>query len=320
MTASKSPRKRATKARSARLFAVGGGKGGVGKSFLSANLSAALASMGKRVVAVDADLEGANLHTCLGVEKPHCSFADFIAGRELDVMKLALETKVPNLQMIAATHANFWSPQPTAQQRYEFIRGLRALPVDVVLIDLGAGMHPPVLDYYLSADDGILVFTPEPTSVENGHAFLRAAFFRGMHLWMKDSKVRDLIASAMDQGNEQGIRSPFDLMRAVEDLDPEQGTRFVSMVKRMRPRLIMNEVRSARDIKMGFAMRSVVRKFFGIDAEYLGYVNHQDAARRSIIARKPLVITHPKSDAAIYIGRIARKLAAPTGSPESKSQ
>ena len=52
------------------------GKGGVGKTFVSANLAAALSGAGMRVIAVDVDLEGANLHTSLGVATPQASLAD----------------------------------------------------------------------------------------------------------------------------------------------------------------------------------------------------------------------------------------------------
>ena len=56
-----------------RLIPFGGGKGGVGKTFLAANLATTLAKAGHRVVAVDTDLEGANLHTALGVPRPRNS-------------------------------------------------------------------------------------------------------------------------------------------------------------------------------------------------------------------------------------------------------
>jgi Mrp family chromosome partitioning ATPase len=85
----------------ARVIPVGGGKGGVGKTFLVANLATALARSGYRVVAVDSDLEGANLHTCLGVPRPRCSLADFVAQREEDLAKLLIDTPVQNLQLIA---------------------------------------------------------------------------------------------------------------------------------------------------------------------------------------------------------------------------
>jgi len=48
-----------------RIYPIGGGKGGVGKSFITANLGALLAKQGKRVVLVDLDLGGSNLHTFL---------------------------------------------------------------------------------------------------------------------------------------------------------------------------------------------------------------------------------------------------------------
>ena len=53
------------------------------------------------------------------------------------------------------------------------------------------------------------------------------------------------------------------------------------------------------------------KKYFGIEAEYLGYVNHDEAARRSMLARRPLVDSQPAADAAIYLARIAVKLADP---------
>ena len=81
-------------------------------------------------------------------------------------------------------------------------------------------------------------------------------------------------------------------------------------MRAFRPRLIVNDVRTADDIKLGFSIQSVCRKFFGIESEYLGYVNHDESARRSVRARRPLIDVYPRSDAAIYLSRIARKLLA----------
>ena len=293
-----------------RLVTVGGGKGGVGKSFFSANLAASLASQGHHVVVVDADLEGANLHTCLGVPAPPASLADFAAGRESDLEKLAFDTPVKNLRLVAGTHANLATPQPSHQQRIQLLGQLRQLTADFVVLDLGAGTAAAVIDYFSDGDDEILVIQPEPTSVENAYSFLRAAFYRRMRLAMQRSEVRQLVSQAMDQKNEQGIRTPLDLLREVEQLDPSDGTRFVASMQSFRPRVVMNGVRSAEDIRVGFAVRSVCRKYFGIDAEYLGYVNHDDAVHRSVLARRPLVLNEPRCDAALYLGRIAQKLAS----------
>ena len=142
----------------ARIVAMGGGKGGVGKSFLTANLAHCFARSGYRAVAVDGDLEGANLHTCLGVPSPRTGLADFVAGRQDDLGKLLVETSLPNLQLIGGTHANLHQPQPGHSRRVEFLRGLRALDTDFVLIDLGAGTQASTLDYFLVADMGLIKF------------------------------------------------------------------------------------------------------------------------------------------------------------------
>jgi flagellar biosynthesis protein FlhG len=295
--------------RQARLIPVGGGKGGVGKSFIVANLAASLARMGHRIIAVDGDLEGANLHTCVGIANPRASLADFVAQREEDLGKLILDTPIPNLQLIAATDGNLATPQPTQSRRVRLMRELRELDADFVFLDLGAGTHAAVMDYFMIGDDGVIVITPEPTSVENAYGFVRAAFYRRLRLAMASHDMRKIVTIAMDQRNDRGIRTPLELLREIELLDPAEGARFVETMRAFRPRLIINDVRTADDIKLGFAIRSVCRKFFGIEAEYLGYVNHDESARRSVRARRPLIDVYPRSDAAIYISRIARKMA-----------
>lgn len=291
-----------------RLLAVGGGKGGVGKTMLAANLAAAMARVGQRVIAVDTDLEGANLHTALGVPVPRTSLAEFVARRELDLERLAIDTPIPGLRLIAGTQSHLGIAQPRPFRRVELLGKLRKLPADWVLVDLGAGTHPSVMDYFLVGDDGVLVMTPEPTSVENAYAFLRAAFYRRLRLAMTGEATRKLVNQAMDQGNERGIRTPLDLLRAVRESSPSEGERFVAAVQAFRPRLVVNGVRTTDDVKLGFAVRSVCRKYFGLEAEYLGYVNHDDAVAEAIRMRQPVVVSHPQADASVYLTRIARKL------------
>lgn len=304
----------------ARVISVGGGKGGVGKSFLVANTAACLARAGHSVIAVDADLEGANLHTCLGAPTPIASLADFVAQREDDLGKLIFDTPISGVRMIAGTHANLSEAQPTHLRRVRLMRALRRLQADFVLIDLGAGVHSAVLDYFLVADEGLVVLSPEPTSLENAYTFLRAAFYRRMRLAMVGHGVRKLVTTAMDQRNEIGLRTPLDLLREIESIDTADGARFVQTMREFRPRIVVNNVRTAEDIKLGFAVSSVCRKYFGIEAEYLGYVNQDDDVRLSIAAKTPLCEFRPKSDASIYLERIARKLAATRTTPQTNAR
>ena len=292
-----------------RVVAVGGGKGGVGKTLVTANLAVALAEAGRTVVAVDTDLAGANLHSVLGLRPPPGSLTDFLTGREHDVAKLVLDTEIPNLRFVGASggHPGFARRRPARGS--ELARGLAALPCDWVLLDLAAGMHPEVVDFFLLSPRGLLVVTPEPTTVENAYAFLRAAILRAMELARRSADAKRRVVEAMDPRNERGIRTTVDLLRDIHALDPQEGERCVETLERCRPRLLVNQVRSVEDIKLGFSMRSVCRRHFGLEVEYLGYVNHDESVRVSVRERRPLLRAFPESDAAVYLRRIAGKLA-----------
>ena len=86
------------------IVAVGGGKGGIGKSLITSSLGICLARRGRRVVLVDADLGGANLHTALGLNPPKLSLGDFINRRVSSIEEVIMETGVPNLGLISGAH------------------------------------------------------------------------------------------------------------------------------------------------------------------------------------------------------------------------
>jgi MinD-like ATPase involved in chromosome partitioning or flagellar assembly len=80
-------------------------------------------------------------------------------------------------------------------------------------------------------------------------------------------------------------------------------------MRAMRPRIVVNEVTTAEDVKLGFAVKNVCKSYFGLEADYTAYVNRDDAVRRSLAQRRPLVDVEPRSDAAVYLKRIAHKIA-----------
>jgi hypothetical protein len=83
------------------VIAVGGGKGGIGKTLLTANLGICFAKNKWRVVLVDADLGGSNLHTCLGVDFPELSLSDFVQRRVLAINDVIIETGIEGLRLIS---------------------------------------------------------------------------------------------------------------------------------------------------------------------------------------------------------------------------
>ncbi len=216
------PRKKAEPSRG-RIIAVGGGKGGVGKSLVTSSLGISLAQHGQRVVVIDADLGGANLHTCLGLSTPARTLSDFIARRVESIEDVVLETGVKDLGLISGAHDHLTASNLKYFQKTRLLSRIATVDADYILLDIGAGISFNIVDFFLIAEQGLLIVIPEPSSIENAYRFLKMSFFR--HLWrgLKASPARKVVEQAMDQKNNVGIRTPFDLLEAVEQLDASTG-------------------------------------------------------------------------------------------------
>jgi flagellar biosynthesis protein FlhG len=291
------------------IWTIGGGKGGSGKSFITTNVGICLSKLGIRVVLVDADLGGANLHTFLGISPPAVSLSDFIKKRVSRLSEVLIPTAVPNLELLTGAQDLLNAADTKSVQKRKLVRSIQSLGSDTALVDLGAGNSLSVLDFFLMSDGGILVVTPEPTSVENAYRFLKSAFYRRLKQSVSSSSVKALIDSAMDQKNAMGIENPHKLIKALEGRDRGDAQRVIEEIETFRPNLILNQVRSKKDIEIGFAIRSACLKYFGIHLHYLGYVAYDQEVNHSIRRRRPLVLENPGSRAAQCVMEIASKLA-----------
>lgn len=166
-----------------------------------------------------------------------------------------------------------------------------------------------VLDFFLMSDGGILVVTPEPTSIENTYRFMKSAFYRKLRQSVSSYSVKTLIDGAMDGKNEMGIRNPHDLLKEVRRISEEDAQRIIEEAEAFHPNLILNQVRSKKDIEIGFSIRSACQKYFGIHLHYLGYIVYDQDVGNSIRKRRPLVLENYRSKAAQCIMEIASKLA-----------
>jgi flagellar biosynthesis protein FlhG len=176
-----------------RTIAIGGGKGGIGKSLVAVTLGIELVRRGLRVVLVDCDLGGANLHSFLGMEYPRETLSDFVLRRVESLSQLVITTPVPGLGLVSGARNAIQVANPMHQQKLRLLRAVAKLDADVAILDLGAGTHYNVVDFFLQAHHGILVIVPEPTSVENAYRFLKAAFLRRVRSVDASFGIRDLI-------------------------------------------------------------------------------------------------------------------------------
>ena len=131
--------------KSSKIWAIGGGKGGVGKSLMTANLSICLALMGHKVIAIDLDLGGANLHTCLGIPIPDKTLSDYLDRKTMDLSELQTPTLIENLSIISGAKDSLGIANMKQAQKTKILSTLEKFNADFILLDLGGGnirQHP----------------------------------------------------------------------------------------------------------------------------------------------------------------------------------
>ena len=156
----------------AHIIAVTSGKGGVGKTFVSANLAAALTRHGLRVLVLDADLGLANLDVVLNLY-PKVTLHDVFTGRAS--LQEAIVTAPGGFHVLLAGSGMVEYSRLTPEVRNQLIHVIDTIAprYDVVLLDTGAGISDVVLFSVSLANEVLIVATPEPTSLTDAYAAIK---------------------------------------------------------------------------------------------------------------------------------------------------
>ncbi len=297
--------------RAPRIFAVGGGKGGVGKSIVASNLALALAGTGQRTAVVDADLGGANLHMLFGVARPRATLADFVRGDVADLTDLLMPTSVPDVLLISGARALPDMANPKYAQKSKLLRHLRRLPVQHVVLDLGAGSGFNVVDFFLAADRGLVVVTPEATALDNAMQFLKAAFFRSLREVACEKRVRQALKSVLEDARRL-CRTPRELIESAAVADSEAGRLLRERVRRFAPLLVLNQVQTESERRLGLGMQADCAAYLGSPLEYLGALDRDPCVPDAVARGLPVLQLYPGSVFAQGISQIADRLCDTT--------
>ncbi len=291
-----------------RIWAIGGGKGGTGKSFVAANLGLHLASLDREVVLIDADLGAPNLHTLLGIKPSHPDLGDFLTGAVPTLEAAAVETPFRNLRLVKGTENILFVANLPHYRKLRLLRQIRQLATSNVILDLGTGSSFNTLDFFLSANPGVVVTTPEPTAIENTYLFLKSCIMRVLKLYMDHYKIRDLHQKMLDQ-IEKNSQSLYGFFKSLMETDRSYGTILYRALRGFRPCLVMNRTRGEDDVLLGRSVADVVRKYLLIDMKYLGAIPYDEDVPASLRGLRPYYIEHRGSPAARAIRQMSEELA-----------
>ncbi len=273
------------------MIAIGGGKGGVGKSVVSILLGQWLARFGKSTVLVDLDLGGANIHTLLGIKDPPATIHDLILHKADSFEEIAISTQVERLRVVCGASEILSAANPVFAQKLKIVRKLAEVDAEYVILDLGAGTSFDVLDFFLLADHQIIVTTSEPISIYNAYGFLRNAVYRRLvQLAREYPEWKALIQSAMDPKNEFDIRTVRALHeRLSEEADPELVDTLSSETRKISPGVIVNQVREPRERNTSRIIQQVADRYLMVQVRDLGAVLYDPQIQAMVSRMVPLV-------------------------------
>jgi len=187
--------------KSAKVIAVTSGKGGVGKSNLSANLAIILSQLGNKVALFDADLGLANIDVILGIT-PRYNLTHVVNG-EKNIKDVLIDGPA-GVKVIAGGSGVHELAQLSLEQIDKLTNNLSMLEeeMDIILVDTGAGLSKSVLNFVLAAHEIMVVTMPEPTAIADAYGVIKTIFYHN-----EEAKVNLVINKVMNQKEAEKVAS-----------------------------------------------------------------------------------------------------------------
>jgi len=294
-----------------RIIPIASGKGGVGKSLVAANIAIAFAQAGQRVILADLDLGASNLHLVLGHQSPRKGIGTFLNNTKSDFADVIRETDVRGLRFIPGDNEIPGTANLNINQRKSLVKKLLALKddTDILVLDLGAGTHQSILDFFLLSNQGIVVSAPAVTAVLNAYVFLKNAVFRLMfNSCSKDSPARALLEKNRKEGAGHSKLYIPKMLPEIKKIDHPSYEKFIQRLEDLHPRLIMNLVDEPKNADVAMKIRRSCEEYLDLKIEHLGIIYRDVIQDTALASRLPIILYKPQSVLSQAIYRIADKI------------
>ena len=303
------------------VWSVGGGKGGVGKSFIASSFGSFLAELGNRVLLVDADFGAANLHSFLGVSQEVSSLSSFLKGEEKNINNVICSTSIPSLDLISGANDVLDVADVQGEILNHLMVALRKTDYDCIVIDIGPGTSAKMLDLVLMSNSAVLISTPDPTSIENTYRFLKSLCLRKIKLIINSGEGHDIkqwlhkVLNSPGQGRPKSLVDIFDRMK---DIDNSLDITMKSILGDLCLSFIINQARTERDETLPLLMSRACYDYFGLEINPLGHISHEVVIAESILKKKPLMNCLDDDDSFETLRSCFQQLLGNTSCEENK--
>ncbi len=298
------------------IIPVAGGKGGVGKTFIAANLSFALAEMGHSTVAVDMDLGGSNLHTLLGLSKQYPGIGDFLKARSAELEDLIVPTRARNLSFIPGDGLSPFMANIPYAQKIRLISRIKKIPAEYIVLDLGAGTSFNTLDFFRMSSHGLVVTTPEYTSLMCMLLFLKLFLLRVIdRAFSKNKPVRDLLHSLYKRSMNKQQMDMASIRSEIRAVDKAAEKTVTALCRQYRPRVIFNMGKNPEQTVNAKQVSHSLNQVLSLEVDHLGFIFADRAVSNSVEKRRIFLPNYTKSMAALNIRKTAERIVKFGGNP-----
>jgi flagellar biosynthesis protein FlhG len=257
------------------IWAVGGGKGGTGKSFFTSLLGIHLASKGQKVILVDCDYGGANLHSFLDLKKSGYTLSDFF-DKKIPLREIIMDTHIPNLRLVVGDIFSLNSRSFTYSQKRKLFRHIKKIDSGLVIIDLGAGSSANIVDTFLLADKMIVMTTPQTIAVENLYNFLDKVLFRKLNFELHNHGLVEIADEAWKQRGDIDIKTFRESVYYLSTFSDQIKVLAQKEMADFTLDIVLNQVRETDQLQMGTSLKEVLSSYYGIRAEYPGHIFYNE--------------------------------------------
>ncbi len=300
-----------------KIIPIAGGKGGVGKSVIAVNLALGLAMNGKKTVLVDLDIGGSNIHTLLGEKNVRLGIGNLVAGLSSRVTELIRPTKWENLSYIPGDALVCGIGELTKSVKAKITAGLLEIEADYIILDLGGGTNFTVLDFFLISNSGLIIMTPQTTSVINAYSFLRNLLFRFLQrVFAENKSISSYLRRTFKERKIEDRKTIAEIIQEISSKDELIAEKANNFIKVLKPRLILNKVSGPSDIVMAEGLRDLCKKTLSVNIECLGTLLNSEIVGQSIDSLTPFVAESPEQMVTSEIHRIAQKILQSKQYPE----
>lgn len=272
-----------------KIISVGGGKGGIGKSFFSSNLGGLLGMVGKKTLVIDLDTGGPNIHSFYGITNPKiCIQEYFDQKKKLD--ECCIETQIPRLSIISSKNCSQDIGNLPYSSRLLLLNNLKLLNFDFIILDLGSGINKALIDFFLMADYPFVLFSPDPLSLENAFRFVHKSFIQKM---LETIPSKKLNSQCRDMLEKKSTARPLDILNRLKEIDSPYYSKTKDVLDNFSIYLVANKL--GKNISTGKNVEMFYKKFFGDNIKYISGLPLNSNVEKSVYQRK-LFVAEYKQD------------------------